>query len=311
MNSSPPEQCLDCKGSVRIVGLAPAFDGDGTQFPLGVCNTCKLVTTQGVTADVLKAAYHSEYYGGGERKFSTLVERSIGFLTVRQARRLTAVWGGKSPVVLDIGCGRGVLLQAFSRQRAEVLGLERDEFPGRPDFVEIGALKDESYRHRTFDIIVIWHVLEHLESLSETIDEAHRHLNKGGILAIAIPNYGSWQARLFAGDWFHLDIPRHLLHITSDQLFERLENAGLEVVSESHWDPLQNIYGFIQSVMNRLFPNSQNRFYAMLKHGRYLGLAPLIGWMLLAGLLVPLAVLEYVISGIRKQGATVHIVAKR
>lgn len=105
---------------------------------------------------------------------------------------------------------------------------------------------------RLFDVIILFHVLEHLNAPMELLSRCARPLRRGGTLIIAVPNARSWQARLFGPMWFHLDVPRHLYHFSLGSLSHTLEAAGLcpectTFVSLEH-DP----FGWVQSVLNRL-----------------------------------------------------------
>jgi SAM-dependent methyltransferase len=262
------------------------------------------------------ASYDAGYYGGGSHKFVGIIEGLLGIVSTARARCILKDWnGGQEPSVLDIGCGRGHLLRAFADLGANVLGLERQEFPEEAlasDAVRVGSLDDPEYRDRRFDIVIIWHVLEHLDHHDELLDRITAALNPGGTLHIAVPNFASLQQRWFNRHWFHLDLPRHLVHFEADWLQERLLARGYRIESSSHTDLLQNSYGFIQSAMNALFPARRNRYYALLKSGISIaGLVPLLGWSMLALLLLPAALLDALLGALLGRGATVKIAARR
>ena len=88
-------------------------------------------------------------------------------------------------------------------------GLERQSDHASIENREINELQGES----TFSGVVLWHSLEHMGRPREIVTEAARLLRPGGILFVAIPNYGSLQSAVFGDDWIHLDLPRHLVHL--------------------------------------------------------------------------------------------------
>lgn len=311
--------CGDASGAVLFD--APAFDGVlAGQFPVSRCPRCGLASTGHATGETVAESYDIDYYGSTESKFADWMESLLDSLAARRAGALLKLWQQgrqRQPSVLDIGCGRAVLLRAFRKLGAEVMGLERDEFPLQGELAEIvrhASLDDEEFSDRQWDIIVLWHVFEHLEGQDAMLDRLCRHLGPGGILALAVPNFGSLQSRLFGRHWFHLDLPRHLVHIDAPWLRQRLQERGLKVEREGHLDLAQNLYGFVQSAMNALFPGRPNRFYALLKHGGRRGLPAWLelgAWSLLAGLIMPFAVLESLYGLLTRSGATVAFYARK
>ncbi|MEP0201876.1 MAG: class I SAM-dependent methyltransferase [Halioglobus sp.] len=220
------------------------------------------------------------------------------------------------PSVLDIGCGRGHLLNAFKTCGASVLGLEREEFPDNGaanQFIEVGAIGDPQYHDRKFDIIVIWHVLEHMENHEQLLDEVTKHLSDKGILVVAVPNFGSLQQRLFSKHWFHLDLPRHLVHFESEWLERRLLERSYKIERKSHIDLLQNTFGFIQSTMNTITAHSQNDYYRILKHSRKRSTGSFIamfGWSVFSIAVLPFALIDSALGAALGRGATVQFVAR-
>ncbi len=319
--------CHNCGHSaLEFLCRAPAFDSclnpGLSELGLARCHACCIVNTTGVNTNEIDRAYTREYYGSGSRKFMPLIDWGVSLTTRLQAARILQAWQrqqstNKSPSVLDIGCGRGNLLRSLQIKGASVLGLERAEFPRheRPgDFVRAGSITDPEYAGRRFDIIILKHVLEHLEQPEKVLDHITEHLNENGQLIIAVPNYSSLQQRLFAKYWFHLDLPRHLVHFESQWLLQRLSDRGYTIVSVDYADWLQNIYGFIQSALNVIAPRQLNHFYSLLKYGRSRNgntFIPMLKWSLLSVLLLPLALMESILGAVLHVGATVQIVAKR
>jgi 2-polyprenyl-3-methyl-5-hydroxy-6-metoxy-1,4-benzoquinol methylase len=266
-------------------------------------------------------SYSPEYYGSASSKFLTIIETALYWIKARQARKITQLWqrglpAEGAPSVLDIGCGRGQLLTAFHAGGATVLGLERQEFPLHDlpgTTVRSGSLADPEYAGTTFDIIILWHVLEHLELQAQLLDVITEHLNVDGLLIIAVPNFASLQQRLFGKYWFHLDLPRHLVHLESNWLQNQLRQRGFTIEAVSYLDSLQNTYGFIQSAMNALVPLRLNEYYRLLKHGRArnpMAILRLFGWSMLALLLLPFAMLDNLWGTLLRNGATVQIAAR-
>ena len=143
--------------------------GTLTASALSSARNASLVNTVGVTPQILDIAYSSEYYGGSSRKFLDIIEFILKFISKLKAKTLAGHVNGASNQtlkVLDIGCGRGLLLSAYQAMGCEITGLERTKLPlAEPisPYVHIGDITDDPVASKQYDLIVIWHVLEHLE----------------------------------------------------------------------------------------------------------------------------------------------------
>jgi len=271
-------------------------------------------------AAAVRALYPDEYYGEPGTKFQPLIEslvrlvgaRHIGFLS----RNLPP--GAR---VLDVGCGRGVLLGALADRGFEVHGLEisAEAVRGADPRAEIriaSRLREADYPDRFFDEVIIWHVFEHMSDPVETLAEVHRILVAGGRLVVAVPNFESAQARWTGPAWFHLDLPRHLYHFPLSALCALLVKTGFAVVSEHHFSLRQNPFGWVQSVLNRFPRLPRNGLYTLL-HQRTAGApAPfdtrIRFWLWLWFLVgAPLGLLATVVETVFRSGATVHVVARK
>jgi SAM-dependent methyltransferase len=283
-----------------------AFDVEGVSSPIAVCCSCGLGRFEPALGEAeIAAAYPPGYYGDLGAKFTPGIEWAVRLVGARRARFLSR---GLSPGarILDVGCGRGVLLGAEAVQgadpRARIRIAPRLEAAGFPA--------------EHFDQVVVWHVLEHVPEPRATLAEIRRVLRPGGRLVVAVPNFSSWQARWAGPAWFHLDPPRHLYHFPLAGLLRLLDGAGFRVLSAHHFSLRQNPFGWLQSAQNRIRGLPVNGLYEMLHH-RAAGLAapfpaPLARRMLLAAALAaPLALGLSVLAALARRGATVHVVSTR
>lgn len=320
------ERCPYCGGDLfDVLYTAPDFDSGEKSFQLLQCRQCGLVRTQPVLTDQeLKQYYSLPYYGSGKAKFSGPAEKVTRFFNYLRARTILSHLrgdieprAGTPPRILDMGCGRGNLLMSLKRLGCECHGVERNEFPADdlPRGIEFhtGKLSDIAFDEGSFDAIIIWHVLEHIDDPVSLISEASRILRHDGLLAIAVPNFGSIQAKFFKKDWFHLDLPRHIYHFTPGTLTAVLERSGFAIARMTTFSVEQNVFGFIQSVLNRMAPScAPNRFYALLKkRDQNPSLPDVLLWAALACLILPFAVIEHLLSGLSGKGATLMIYSKK
>jgi hypothetical protein len=87
-------------------------------------------------------------------------------------------------------------------------------------------------------------------------------------LIAAVPNAASLQARVFGPSWFHLDVPRHLFHFTPSALERLLENCGLRVVHRWNLEWEFDLFGWMQSALNRIVPTPNVLFDVLTRRRR-------------------------------------------
>ena len=268
----------------------------------------------------LRGFYPEQYYGEPGMKFQPLVERLVRVVGERHISFLTRLLAPGARV-LDLGCGRGVILGPLADRGYEVHGVEisAEAARGADPRAEIriaSSLSDAGYETAFFDEVVIWHVLEHVDDPRGTLEEVARILRPGGRLIVAVPNFSSAQARWTGAAWFHLDLPRHLYHFPLAALEELLQSVGFAIASAYHFSLRQNPFGWIQSVLNRFGGLPRNGVYTLL-HRRSAGAAPpfdararfwLWFWLVLG---TPLALLATLLETLFRSGATVHLVARK
>jgi SAM-dependent methyltransferase len=312
--------CWVCGGSTHAREL-PACDADtgATGFRLVLCSGCASGTLLEPPSDEqLRAWYDTGYYGAGRRKFHGAFQWAFEYSATQLARRIAAATDARVSRrrVLDVGCGTGYLLERLHAHGFECTGVERSAHAAdaHRDGVRIlgGELLDLALEPASFEVVVIWHVLEHLRDPQATLREAARLLVPGGVLVLAVPNQASWQARLFGRAWFHLDLPRHLHFFGHGGLVHWMQANGFAVRRAGTFHIVQNVYGFLQSAQNALFPGRPNRQYRLMR-----GLAgarqavELAGWLILSGLLAPAALVELVASSLCGRGASSIVFATR
>ena len=136
--------------------------------------------------------------------------------------------------MLDIGCGSGELLNLFQEKGWKIVGVEPDELVRNAaisryslDIREEASLK--KITDGSFDVVTMWHVLEHVPGLVDRVKEVKRLLKNDGILVVAVPNSNSMDAKIYGEHWAAYDVPRHLWHFTKDSIAMLFRNHGMVI----------------------------------------------------------------------------------
>ncbi|MES2519513.1 MAG: class I SAM-dependent methyltransferase [Bacteroidota bacterium] len=132
--------------------------------------------------------------------------------------------------LLDVGCGTGMFLNVCREDGWKVNGIEPDTGARQiAEEINKATIKTEilsSFKNEQFDIITMWHVLEHVHLLDDTIDWLSERLSKEGSLIIAVPNHESKDAAIYGKQWAAYDVPRHLYHFSQKSINQLFEQKG-------------------------------------------------------------------------------------
>jgi SAM-dependent methyltransferase len=281
------------RGRDRLTG-AP---GD---FEVVACAECGLAFTEPRLEPEDFATYYPESYSAyvprarmrglslGERLDALRLEAIVRYGPYRKVLQRPP---GR---LLDVGCGTGDLAAVFMRHGWQVSGIEPSQQAAQfareagVDAVN-GTLADAPWEDGHFDAIVFNHSLEHIDKPAEALADAARLLRPGGLLAVAVPNFGSWHRRLFGSAWFQLDLPRHLQHFDRNSLGGLVQRSGMRPLSFEAISMRPSPLGSIQYAI----------FGEMRSEGR--------AFRILAWLLAPLLLLSDRIG----EGDCLHVIAER
>jgi 2-polyprenyl-3-methyl-5-hydroxy-6-metoxy-1,4-benzoquinol methylase len=206
-------------------------------FEVVECHQCSLRFTQQVPDETQIGRYYQseEYISHTDSKkglFNNIYQLVRGFALGSKRQLVEKNMTTQGKTLLDYGCGTGAFLQEMKQHGWTVTGIEPD--PGAAQKAmeltssEVKAPSAlDSIEPSSFDAITLWHVLEHVHTLNETLDKLKAALKPGGFLFIAVPNYTSHDATNYQQYWAAYDVPRHLYHFSPSAMKTLIAEHGL------------------------------------------------------------------------------------
>ena len=189
------------------------------------------------TPEDLSTYYESPDYlshTANRKSPSAMVYRFLRNINLRYKYRLVSRF--KQPgKALDIGQGTGEFLHYLKQRNWDVKGIEPNESARKfaKENYDIDVFGEEELKvlpRESFDLISLWHVLEHVPDLHGRMDDIARLISKNGILIIAVPNLDSPDFAYYREKWAALDVPRHLYHFTPESMTRLLELSGFQLM---------------------------------------------------------------------------------
>jgi SAM-dependent methyltransferase len=197
--------------------------------------------------------YESGTYGPARSSLDRLLEPLRRSVDRARLRLLGGVVRGER--VVEIGVGRGRLAATMTREGADVFGIEPSRTSAadatrRGVRVENISLERAEVEPGSRDLVVLWHVLEHLGHPAEAMARIRGWIADGGRTVISVPNASSLQALLGGDRWFHQDVPRHRVQFTATGLDRLLRRSGFVPVRRRQALIDQGLLGMWLTLLN-------------------------------------------------------------
>jgi len=219
-------------------------------FPIYECGECKLRFTQDRPAEEeIGSFYDSDNYAShdSEKKsslFLTLYQMARNYM-LGQKYQLVRQFKPEWKQVLDYGTGEGFFTEYLLNQGKDAFGIEpsdvaRSNFKKRTGRELFSSLESLPANQR-FQVVTLWHVLEHIHTLRKTVQDLVDKIESKGIMVIAVPNQKSLDAKTFGTAWAAWDVPRHLYHWQEESLEHFMKSVGMNRIYTTQL-PLDPLY---------------------------------------------------------------------
>jgi 2-polyprenyl-3-methyl-5-hydroxy-6-metoxy-1,4-benzoquinol methylase len=280
------------------------------------CNKCGVIFSDKCREDFDSASVYEKYYKNESAgRFGFGLEYVVRLFRFFRAFKIFTV----APVakrILDIGSGRGFTLYylkrfyGFTRTAGTQISRNAFEFSKNKLALEIydKDLLELPLDNGGFDVITIWHVLEHVNKPEQYIEKISSLLDDRGKFIVEVPNYNSW-SRSFTGKyWLSYDLKHHIFFFTPASLSAMLVKHGFRIEHTQTFSLEYSAFTSAQSMVN-FITGSDNVFFRALQTGTINFLTVIHAILLL--LLMPICLLINLFLYFSKQGEVLFIVAEK
>lgn len=234
------KKCPICE-SIRMEDCMLAKDNLVTKnmFTIQKCLDCNFKFTNPRPDKLSISKYYiSEDYISHSGEKESLFNRVYAYIRNKNiAYKLALISESKKGnlSLFDYGCGVGTFLKSAREKGHTVSGFEPSS-QARELAIQSGIELESldqilSKKEKCFDVITLWHVLEHIHDLNDTIAKLKSVLKDDGILVIAVPIVNAWDAENYKNEWAALDVPRHLFHFTQSSIEKLFSKFGMKIAS--------------------------------------------------------------------------------
>ncbi|GAB3546842.1 class I SAM-dependent methyltransferase [Spirosoma fluminis] len=231
-------QCPVCSGTqFKNVLTCKDYLVSQHDFVIQECQQCSFrLTNPRPDSASIGTYYKSDQYishnDSGKGLISTAY-RTVRNYTLRSKLNLITTLNKGKGSILDVGCGTGAFLETCKNGGWQIMGMEPDPEARTKAIDKLkvpiqSSLEDIDDAH-TYDIISLWHVLEHIADIEKAITKLYSLLSENGTLLIAVPNSASYDAMYFQQYWAAYDLPRHLHHFTPSTIQPLFNKHGFKL----------------------------------------------------------------------------------
>ena len=219
-------------------------------FDILECHDCSLRFTSPIpNKEDIGDYYKSDDYISHTGKANSIINKIyifVQYFTLRSKRKIVKrISQKKSGSILDIGCGTGEFLKTMKQAGWNINGVEINKEARKLAELNTNLAilnQTEFFKStRKYDLITLWHSLEHLHELEKFLNKIFTSLSTNGIVIIAVPNYKSFDADYYQNNWAAYDVPRHLYHFSFKAIIKLMEKFKFKLI-ESKQLPFDPFY---------------------------------------------------------------------
>jgi 2-polyprenyl-3-methyl-5-hydroxy-6-metoxy-1,4-benzoquinol methylase len=246
----------------------------GEQFSIKQCNSCGFKITENIEDEEnIGRYYQSEEYISHSNTSKGLVNSVYhavrSYMNGRKKRLVEKATSLKTGQILDVGTGTGFFLNEMKQNGWQVTGTEkssdaRDFAKNEFNLDNLPSEKLFTLKDKSFDVITLWHVLEHIHLLNENMKTFARLLKPNGKLIIAVPNHNSTDAKHYKEFWAAYDVPRHIWHFAPKQMEILGKKHGFKMNS-LHTMPFDSFY---VAMLSEKYKKSKLAFFKGILYGK-------------------------------------------
>lgn len=233
-------QCIACGNPVESTGenIVDYYCSMET-FSVITCSHCGLrITEPKPPVDKLTDYYAPEKYishNDGKGGLFLSVYQFIQRYNLKLKLRGISTYRAQKGTLLDIGCGNGAALSFFIRHGWHGIGVEPAPVARRLSILSGLEVYGEEFLSEatdsSFDLITMWHVLEHVYDVPERLRQVLRLVKSNGLVVVAVPNPDSYDAKHYGPYWAAWDVPRHLYHFSKKSFELLVTKTGFEIAA--------------------------------------------------------------------------------
>jgi 2-polyprenyl-3-methyl-5-hydroxy-6-metoxy-1,4-benzoquinol methylase len=218
--------------------------------------------------------------------------------------------------ILDIGSGRGFMLYFLKKYYGYtyVAGtqIEKNSYEFSRNKLGLNIYNRDllkiDFKERKFDLVTIWHVLEHIPDPEGYMLKIRTLLNKGGSLIIEVPNYDSWTRSLTGKYWLGLDLKYHLFFFNKKSLTSILKKYGFKIRTTRSFSLEYSTFISVQSIVSRITGTDQSVFN-FLQNGKFN--FKIIFHLVLFLALIPFCLITNLVLYFTDKGEILLVIAKK
>lgn len=266
------DKCPVCdSSSIEHSITVKDFSVSGKAFPVWICRNCSFRFTQDVPSMSEIGPYYAfeDYISHTETRKGVINQlyHTVRQITLQQKRKqITRLSPKKTGSILDIGCGTGAFLETMKHAGWDTLGLEPDEKARQKAIDRSLSVYPSEHLfniNKTFDVITMWHVLEHVHDLHAYLEKIHSLLEPDGVLLVAVPNYTSRDQLAYQQFWAAYDVPRHLYHFSPSSMQQLMSKYGFQLMKTlPMW-----FDSFYVSMLSEKYRNGKVNYLSAFLHG--------------------------------------------